>query len=79
MDHADSQPLRLIGYLAGPTAPEWPDPKSFVDATWDRLERETVADYLPCGFLYRAFGGLSTCRFCSRDSAQTSPASGRPR
>ncbi|NIK58274.1 hypothetical protein BJY22_003991 [Kribbella shirazensis] len=23
-----------------------------------------IADYLRCGFIYRAFGGLSTCRLC---------------
>ncbi|TCO40938.1 hypothetical protein EV646_11629 [Kribbella antiqua] len=29
---------------------------------WD--ERELVTDYLPSGFLFRAFGGVSMCRFC---------------
>lgn len=60
--------LRLIGYWAGPTAPDWPDPRDFVDPTWDQGERETIADYLRCGFVFRAFGGVSTCRFCGRQN-----------
>ena len=68
MVYPGSRPLRLIGYWAGPTAPDWPDPKNFVDATWDRHERDVIADYLRCGFIYRAFGGLSTCRFCGQQN-----------
>jgi hypothetical protein len=64
--HADSKPLRLIGNCAGPTAPDWPETRNFVDPTWDRLERETIADYLQPGVIDAAFGGLSTCRFCGR-------------
>jgi hypothetical protein len=60
--------LRLIGYWAGPTAPDWPDPRDFVDPTWDRHERDTIADYLRCGFVVRAFGGVSVCRFCGRQN-----------
>ena len=68
MVYTGSRPLRLIGYWAGPGALNWPDPKDFVDPTWDRLERETIADYLRCGFIYRAFGGLSICRLCGREN-----------
>jgi hypothetical protein len=60
--------LRLIGYWTGPTAPDWPDPTDFVDPSWDQGERETIADYLRGGFVFRAFGGVSSCRFCGREN-----------
>ena len=56
---------RLLG---GPTVSDWPDPRDFVDPTWDQGERETIADYLRCGFVFRAFGGVSTCRFCGHQN-----------
>ncbi|GAA3594607.1 hypothetical protein GCM10022235_77300 [Kribbella ginsengisoli] len=35
-----------------------------MDHSWDEQEREDVADYLTQGFVFRAFGGVSMCRFC---------------
>ncbi|TDO35252.1 hypothetical protein EV643_12358 [Kribbella sp. VKM Ac-2527] len=63
---AEEGTLRLIGYWRGPTSPQWPDPANFVDPDWDLHERETVVQYLQGGFIFRAFGGLSPCRFCGK-------------
>lgn len=61
MDRSTEVALKLIGYWVGPRAPGWPDPRGFVDPSWDRTEREDVADYLTQGFVFRGFGGISTC------------------
>jgi hypothetical protein len=58
--------LTLIGYWAGEGLDEWPDPRSFVDLTWDALERSIVVDYLKRGFVARACMGMSPCRFCGK-------------
>lgn len=56
--------VRLIGYWWSGAAPEWPDPRSLVDETWDADERETVASYVAHGSVARAYMGTSTCRLC---------------
>jgi hypothetical protein len=56
--------LIRIGYWLGPRAPGWPDPRQFVDPTWDEEEREDVVSYLQHGLLARGMMGYSTCRFC---------------
>ncbi|GAB3831962.1 hypothetical protein [Kribbella italica] len=61
-----SAKLKLIGYWGGPSAQDWPNPHEFVDPSWDRDERETVREYLEDGFVLRAFGGISRCRFCDQ-------------
>lgn len=61
-----STSLKLIGYWSGPTALNWPDPRDFVDPTWDAEERDTVTQYLEEGFVFRAYGGISHCRFCEQ-------------
>jgi hypothetical protein len=68
MVQPNQPPLRLIGYWVGPMAPGWPDPRAFVDETWDAGDRDVVIEYLSSGFTVRAFGGVSTCRFCGRDN-----------
>lgn len=60
--------LRLIGYWLGPAAPDWPDPRNFIDSSWDARDRKTAAQYLTGGFIFSAFGGLSSCRICGRDN-----------
>ncbi len=54
----------LIGYWASDESPEWPSPESFVDTSWDPVDRSTVADYLRQGLMTRACMGLSPCRIC---------------
>lgn len=68
MVHAERATLRLIGYWTGPLAAGWPDPRDFVDHSWDQREREDVADYLTQGFIYVSYGGISICRFCGREN-----------
>jgi hypothetical protein len=74
-EHANVLSLRRIGYwkpapsgIARNQADEWPDPASFVDASWDADLRDMVADYLDCGFVWRAFAGLSPCRLCGQSN-----------
>jgi hypothetical protein len=59
-------PLIRIGYWHGDDSPNWPDPLTFVDAMWDRDERELVVDYLSHGLLWKALCGPSRCRFCQQ-------------
>jgi hypothetical protein len=56
--------LVRIAYWRGAQAPGWPDPREFVDVSWDPSERESVADYLRRGFVARAYMGKSLCRLC---------------
>jgi hypothetical protein len=59
------QTLRLIGYWRSDSEPHWPDPRDFVDDTWDADERAMVGAYLSSGAgITRSSFGLSTCRFC---------------
>lgn len=57
--------LIRLGYWDGPhTTPGWPDPRGFVDPTWDTDERDEVYQYLLQGIVVRAYMGSSACRFC---------------
>jgi hypothetical protein len=42
----------------------WPDPRHFVDPSWDAEARARVADHLVRGALLVRYRGLSRCRFC---------------
>lgn len=53
---------RLLGYWRNDEHPEYPDPSSFVDDTWDRQERHEVWSYLSGGTMAAAYMGLSPCR-----------------
>jgi hypothetical protein len=56
--------LILIGYWRIAQEPEWPDPKEFVDDTWDDAAREIVANYLDTGRVTWIELSLSICQFC---------------
>jgi hypothetical protein len=43
-----------------------PDPRDFVDESWDERERDLVARYLEQGFSPWAFFGWSNCRICGK-------------
>ena len=60
--------LILIGYWRGEGARGWPDPRKFIDSSWDADDRELVVDYLGRGFVVRACMGYSPCRICGRDN-----------
>lgn len=63
----DGTPLRAIGFWNGPHTPMgWPELEWFVDASWDRDDREFIADYLQRGVLARTYMGYSSCRLCGR-------------
>ena len=62
---AEPADLTLIGYWLGPSALGWPDVRDCVDPSWDKRERQTVIAHLRKGTRFRAFLGLSMCRFCS--------------
>lgn len=44
----------------------WPDPRSFVDATWASSERRLVVDFLERCTRVNQSRGLSACRFCGK-------------
>ena len=54
----------LIGYWKGYGEPDLPDPRDFVDASWDAYERHEVAKFLSNGTVVVEYRGLSSCRFC---------------
>jgi hypothetical protein len=59
-----SKVLRLIGYWAGPAAPDGlPDVRDFVSAV-DSAARQPVVAYLRSGAVFVAAAGVSTCRLC---------------
>jgi hypothetical protein len=58
--------VRLIGYWRGESDDHLPDPRDFVDETWDDRERDLVARYLEEGFSPWAFAGYSQCRICGK-------------
>jgi hypothetical protein len=60
------KPLRGIGYWRSEREPELPDPRDFVDPTWDEHDRNVVASYLLEGFVAHAFMGYSPCRLCDK-------------
>lgn len=68
--HKSSHPrlrggVRAIGYWRSEREPLLPDPKMFVDPSWDATEREDIARYLDAGEEIVAWRGSSQCRFCS--------------
>ena len=54
------------GFWKSGTCPWLPDPRDFVDETWDASERGRVADYLDGGRVVAAYRGWSTCRICDK-------------
>ena len=63
----DGRTLQLIGYWRSESYESpYPDPKDFVDPTWDRAKREIVAGYLVRGRKLYQYRGLSPCRFCDK-------------
>lgn len=63
---AHGKPLVLMGYWLGPYAPGWPDPRNFVDPSWDVDERDQIVNYLGRGMAVRYYMGKSACRFCGQ-------------
>ena len=59
---------RLIGYWRSEQHPEFPDPQSLVDATWDDDERHMLWAYLSSGTMVVSCMGLSPCRLCGADN-----------
>jgi hypothetical protein len=57
--------VELIGYWQSTLEPHWPDPRDFVDTSWDESDRARVAQYLQRGGI-EIWGqcGMSQCRFC---------------
>ena len=56
--------LERLGYWVGRSESGWPDPRSFVDASWDADQRAEVALHLRQGIVARRYMGHSQCRFC---------------
>lgn len=59
-------PLSLIGYwrAEGDSTSVYPDPRNWVDAEWDEVERDATWFYFATGTLFRTYMGYSPCRFC---------------
>jgi len=58
----DPVQIRMIGYWRPPD--HYPDPREFVDTTWDLEVRDVVIDHLRHGTPFRHMMGLSPCRIC---------------
>ncbi|WP_332645158.1 hypothetical protein [Aeromicrobium sp.] len=56
--------LIRVGYWLGSTEPGWPDPRNFVDLSWNGDERAEVVLHLRQGAVAKRYMGLSECRFC---------------
>lgn len=68
---------RLIGYWRNEQHPEFPDPASFVDASWDEDERHEVWAYLASGTVIVSSMGTSPCRICGEDNGASEYTDGR--
>jgi hypothetical protein len=69
--------VELIGYWRSALEPRWPDPRDFVDASWDESDREAVAAYLETGgFEPWAQCGYSWCRICGVDNGSCERSDG---
>lgn len=77
-DPAEVVGLRAIGYWRGAwdRYKKLPDPRDYVDLTWDAAERELVASYLEAGKDVVLWKGSSQCRFCGADNGSTCKADG---
>jgi hypothetical protein len=59
---------RLIGYWRNEHHPEFPEPQSLADETWDEDERHMVCAYLSSGTVVVSYMGMSPCRLCAEDN-----------
>lgn len=68
--------LRQIGFWASrrDEEPTLPDPRDFIDPSWDEREREFVAAYLRDGRRQYYSMGYSTCRLCGRSNGDATLA-----
>src|SRR5262245_6467774 len=55
----------------------WPDPRHFVDTSWEGQARSRVADHLIRGALLVRYRGLSSCRFCGGPNGSKELTDGR--
>lgn len=66
LSNANARGPRRMGYWADPDeaiTAACPDPRRFVDNTWDSEERRRVVEYLKHGSVYSSELGYSWCRF----------------
>ncbi len=57
--------LKPIGYWRGVgERSDLPDPRDFVDPSWNRAELAAVVAYLRAGRFHTAYMGYSDCRIC---------------
>jgi len=50
---------------------ELPNPKDFVDESWDTEQRNLVINYLESGKTKHRWRGISRCRFCGKSNGST--------
>jgi hypothetical protein len=55
--------LRMLGYWRGHDG-RGPDPRDFLDPSWEEAERSLVADYLRDGRRWRDYMGRARCHLC---------------
>lgn len=55
---------RFIGYWRSEYEPHLPDPKDYIDSSWDSEERSTVAALLRVATTFAQWRGYSDCRIC---------------
>ncbi len=62
---------RAIGYWHSVDQPNLPKPQDFIDATWNKNEKEFIAGYLDNGVEMAAYKGWSNCRICNKVNGST--------
>lgn len=67
-EHPDNDPevkgLKAIGYWRNDHHPDLPEPKDYVDRSWDSAERARVLAYLGAAEPILHWRGFSNCRIC---------------
>lgn len=68
--HPDNSPkangLKALGYWKNDHHPDFPDPRDYVDDSWNPIERKAAALYLKAGRTIASWRGWSSCRMCGK-------------
>lgn len=59
---------KAIGYWHSKYQQHLPKPQDYVDASWNKDERDKVIEYLQAGKRLISWMGMSHCRFCNKDN-----------
>lgn len=60
--------LKMIGYWYNDYEQDLPSPKDFIDATWNKKERQAVVEYLNKAKEHESWRWCFNCKFCGKEN-----------